>query len=122
MEKDIKLQALSATARAYFDRGVYVQYDQLFLNRSGSVREERRQKGMPPEYGNRSNTLHLDCSSFVYSVYYQTFGIELEADQTAELLRYAASQDCARALDYYFEHRNNVSPLFWRAILRVRRR
>ena len=49
MEKDIKLQALSATARAYFDRGVYVQYDQLFLNRSGSVREERRQKGMPPK-------------------------------------------------------------------------
>jgi hypothetical protein len=86
MEKDIKLQALSATARAYFDRGVYVQYDQLFLNRSGSVREERRQKGMPPEYGNRQNTLHLDCSSFVYSVYYQTFGIELEADQTAELI------------------------------------
>ena len=56
MEKDIKLEALSATARAYFDRGVYVQYDQLFLNRSGSVREERRQKGMPPEYGNRRNT------------------------------------------------------------------
>ena len=86
MEKDIKLQALSATAQAYFDRGVYVQYDQLFLNRSGSVREERRQKGMPPEYATRGNTLHLDCSSFVYSVYYQTFGIELEADQTAELI------------------------------------
>ncbi|MBR4955600.1 MAG: C40 family peptidase [Clostridia bacterium] len=86
MEKDIKLQALSATARAYFDRGVYVQYDQLFLNRSGSVREERRQKGMPPEYATRQNTLHLDCSSFVYSVYYQTFGLELEADQTAELI------------------------------------
>ena len=60
MAPDKKLAALCATAQAYFDRGTYVQYDQRTLNRSGSVREERRQKGMPPEYATRRNTLHLD--------------------------------------------------------------
>lgn len=86
MAPDKKLAALCATAQAYFDRGTYVQYDQRTLNRSGSVRDERRQKGMPPEYATRQNTLHLDCSSFVYTVYYQTFGIELKADLTESLI------------------------------------
>ena len=83
---DIKLQALTAMAEAYYQRGVYVQYDERSLNRSGSVCDERRQKGMPPEYGTKQNTLHLDCSSFVYSVYYQTFGIELGSDLTEGLI------------------------------------
>ena len=86
MAADIKLEALCATAQAYFDRCTYVQYDQRTMNRSGRVRDERRQKGMPPEYATRQNTLHLDCSSFVYTVYYQTFGIKLNADLTESLI------------------------------------
>ncbi len=81
-----KIAAIKAVAEAYFQRGTYIQYDQRFLNRSGSVREERRRKGKEPEYATSQTPLHLDCSSFVWSSFYQTFGIKLKGDQTDAMI------------------------------------
>lgn len=86
MSGEINLEALKTVAYAYFDRGSCVQYDQLCLNRSGSVRAERRQPGREPEYATADCTLHLDCSSYAWSVYYETFGIKLPALLTESMI------------------------------------
>ncbi len=86
MNEEINLKALSTTAYAYFDRGSCVQYDQLKMNRSGKRREDRRQPGRSPEYATQNSTLHLDCSSYVWSVYNETFGIKLPACLTDSMI------------------------------------
>lgn len=50
----------------------------------------------------------------IYAPFYRqldaTYALTLTDAETAELIGYAASQDAAAALDYYFEHCNNGRP------------
>lgn len=80
-----KTHALLVTAMAYYNRGKWLQYDQLSMDRILRV-TSRRNKKFPPEAATEQNILFLDCSSFIWSVYYQTFGYELEADLTWEMI------------------------------------
>ena len=89
MDRELKTEALLAMAEAYFLRGEWLQYDQLSMDRVVRV-SPRRESFMPPEAASPSRRLHLDCSSFVWALYYATFGHMLEADltwQMTELLR-----------------------------------
>lgn len=85
MATDRKTAALLATATAYYERGEWLQYDQYSMDRLLRV-SSRRRKYAPPEAATEQSTLFLDCSSFVWAAYYQTFGYELEADITWEML------------------------------------
>ena len=49
---NIKQQALLAMARAYYDRGVCLQYDQRSMDRVLEL-TPRRRKRLPPEAANR---------------------------------------------------------------------
>ena len=87
--RSIKTDALLAMAEAYFLRGEWLQYDQLSMDRVVRI-SPRRESFAPPEAASPSRRLHLDCSSFVWALYYMTFGHMLEADltwQMTELLR-----------------------------------
>ena len=88
-DRNMKTEALLAMAEAYFLRGEWLQYDQLSMDRVLTV-SPRRESFAPPEAASPSRRLHLDCSSFVWALYYTTFGHLLEADltwQMTELLR-----------------------------------
>lgn len=54
-------------ANAYYSKGVGIQYDQ-----------KRRYLDVKPEEAKNKWPIYLDCSSFVYNVYRQTFGVELQ--------------------------------------------
>lgn len=75
--------------------------------------DNQTMRAAAPEAYATQATAFSTCAN-IYAPYYRQINAEyaltLTADQTAELLRYAASQDCARALDYYFEHHNNGKP------------
>ena len=99
----IKTEALIATAEAYFMRGEWLQYDQLSMDRVVRV-SPRREAFAPPEAASSSRTLHLDCSSFVWAVYYQTFGHMLEADLTWHMT------DLLRPEVFYYEPTHCETP------------
>lgn len=80
-DKTIKTEALLAMAEAYFLRGEWLQYDQLSMDRIVRI-SPRRESFAPPEAASPSRRLHLDCSSFVWALYFMTFGHMLEADLT----------------------------------------
>lgn len=100
MDKSIKLQALLATVKAYKDRGVWLQYDELSMDRVAVV-SSRRQSFAPPEAATAQNYLFLDCSSFIWACFYQAFDYMLEADLTwymfdyltPEIYRYEITHD-----------------------------
>ncbi len=81
----VKLEALRAVAKAFYDRGGWVQYDQLSMDRVWRV-TPRRQKFAQPEEATAQHTLFLDCSSFVFAVFYQAFGYCLGADLTKDMM------------------------------------
>ena len=88
-DRENKTEALLAMAEAYFLRGEWLQYDQLSMDRIVTI-SPRRESFAPPEAASPSRRLHLDCSSFVWALYYMTFGHLLEADltwQMTDLLR-----------------------------------
>ena len=85
MSADIKTQALLATAKAYCDRGAAIQYDQLSMDRLLRV-TPRRRLGAAPEEATGQHTLCLDCSSFVWSVFYNAFGYWMEGDLTWDMI------------------------------------
>ena len=89
MSVDVKTQALLATAKAYYDRGTAIQYDQLSMDRLLRV-TPRRRLGAAPEEATRQHTLYLDCSSFVWSVFYHAFGHRMEGDLTWDMIDLAA--------------------------------
>ncbi len=82
---DIKTAALLACARAYYDRGANVQYDQYSMDRVLQL-TPRRRIYQPPEAGTEQNTLYLDCSGFIHAAYYNTFGKTIPATLTWHMI------------------------------------
>ncbi len=85
MTQQEKADALLAVAKAFYDRGPCVQYDQLSMDRLVRVTPRRRRMAAP-EDATRQNTVFLDCSSFVWAAYYNAFGYALEADLSWEMI------------------------------------
>ena len=79
-----QIEALLTMAESYFLRGEWLQYDQLSMDRVVRI-STRRESFAPPEAATPSRRLHLDCSSFIWALYYQTFGHMLEADLTWQM-------------------------------------
>ena len=103
MDKKIKTEALLAMAEAYFLRGEWLQYDQLSMDRVVRI-SPRRESFAPPEAASPSRRLHLDCSSFVWALYYATFGHMLEADLTWHMT------DFLRPEVFYYEPTHQETP------------
>ena len=80
-----KAEILLNTARAYLARGGWVQYDQLSMDRIVRC-SPRRSAFAPPEAGTADEPLFLDCSSFIWNCYYQTFDYMLPADLTWHMI------------------------------------
>ncbi len=78
---DPRQEALIAVAYDYYNHRSEIQYDQLSLDRYLQI-TPRRRKFFPPEAATPQSTLHLDCSSFCFAVYYQALGYELPYDIT----------------------------------------
>jgi len=70
--QDLKLKALLNTAYAYYYQGNQIQYD---------MKNNRRIINVNPEAAS-SYTVYLDCSSFVNSVFYNTFNKNILAGRT----------------------------------------
>ena len=76
-----KRQALLTVVKAFYDRGVYTQYDQRSMDRLIQA-TPRRRKYLPPEAGNGQYTHFLDCSGYMSAIYLTAFGYELPSDLT----------------------------------------
>lgn len=76
-----KQKALLSVARAYIERGSYIQYDQRSMDRVLEL-TPRCRKRLPPEAGNSQYTHFLDCSTYVSAIYLTAFGYELPSDLT----------------------------------------
>lgn len=83
--KDIQVDALMTVAKAFFDRGSGVQYDELSMDRICRI-TPRRELFSAPEKATKQHILFLDCSSFVLSTFYQAFGYSFEADITNDMI------------------------------------
>ena len=103
MDRETKLKALLATARAFEDRGEWLQYDQLSLDRVDTV-SSRRQDFAAPEAATAQRRLFLDCSAFVWATYFQTFDYMLEADLTWHII------DQVTPMIYYKELTHQETP------------
>lgn len=101
-----KQEALLAAAKAYYDRGAFVQYDQRSMDRVLEL-TPRRRKRLPPEAANSQYIQFLDCSGFVSAVYLQVFGYELPSDLTWHMV------DLLEPRIYYYEvtHRETVEEM-----------
>ena len=78
-------EALYATALAYFERGIFVQYDQLALDRVNFSFNRRSVSLSSPEYGTAQTPLYLDCTAFVWSILKTAFDYELSANRSKPL-------------------------------------
>ena len=87
MTREKKLEALLAVAKAYYDRGPWVQYDQRSMDRLIQL-SPRRRKRLPPECATSQYTQFLDCSGFTSAVFLQAFGYELPHDLTWHMVDY----------------------------------
>lgn len=76
-----KQQAVLTVAKAFYDRGMYTQYDQRSMDRVLQL-TPRRRKRLPPEAGNSQYIHFLDCSGYVSAIYLTAFGYELPSDLT----------------------------------------
>lgn len=82
---NIKLDALLTVAKSFFVRGNAVQYDELSMDRICRI-TPRRELYSAPEKATNQHILFLDCSSFVFSTFYQAFGYEFAADVTNDMI------------------------------------
>lgn len=98
-----KTDTLLATAKAFYDRGAHIQYDQLSMDRIARVSPRRRMHAAPEE-ATRQRTLFLDCSSLVWAIYYNAFGYEMEGDVTWDMI------DLATPRVYYREFAAPLTP------------
>ncbi len=87
MTKQEKLEILLATARAYYEREAYIQYDQRSMDRILQL-TPRRRKLLPPEAATSQYIQFLDCSGFTTAVFYNAFGYELPYDLTWHMVDY----------------------------------
>ena len=85
MNKEEKLSALLTVAQAYLDRYGAIQYDQRAMDRKIQL-TQRRAKMLPPEAATEEYTLFLDCSSYVFTLFRETFGYELPSDLTWHMI------------------------------------
>lgn len=104
MTKKEKLDALLETAYAYYRRGAAIQYHQLSLDRVVRV-TLRRKRGMPPEASTKQRMQFLDCSTFCWSVYHETFGLDMPADLTWEMCEIVKP----RMYSYAFTHEEDMA-------------
>ena len=81
MTDNRKLEALFTAAEAYMDRGFWVQYDQLSMDRLIRI-TPRRRFTLPPEAATSQQRLYLDCATYVCAAFYNAFGYQLEANVT----------------------------------------
>lgn len=82
--RDEKLRAMLAVARAFYRRGYWIQYDQSSMDPlHKSV--GRRDCWAAPEDATAQKRVHLDCSSYVFAVIYQTFGYAMKGRFTREM-------------------------------------
>ena len=82
--KEEKISILLENAKAYFNRGYNLQYDQYAMDRSVRV-TPRHSRFAPPEMATEQHMLFLDCSTFTYAVYLNTFGYQLESNLTWQI-------------------------------------
>ena len=82
--KEEKVRILLENAKAYFNRGHNIQYDQYAMDRSVRV-TPRNSRFAPPEMATDQHMLFLDCSTFTYAVYFNTFGYQLESNLTWQI-------------------------------------
>lgn len=75
--------ALVYTAQSYYEQGTQIQYDQT---------QSRRNLNPPPEMATAENTVFLDCSSYVNSVYRSAYGVDVmdstKISSTANFIKY----------------------------------
>lgn len=109
MDKQQKAEILLNTAKAYLARGAWVQYDQLSMDRFVRC-SPRRSAYAAPEAGTEDLPLFLDCSSFIWNCYYQTFGYMLEADLTWHMI------DVLPNRVFYYEPTHEETPEEQKAI------
>ena len=79
-----KVRILLENAKAYYNRGCNIQYDQYAMDRLVRV-TPRHTRFAPPEMGTDQHMLFLDCSTFTYAVYFNTFGYQLESNLTWQI-------------------------------------
>lgn len=103
---NIKQQAVLAVAKAFYNRGAYIQYDQRSMDRVLQL-TPRRRKYLPPEAANSQYTQFLDCSGYVSAIYLQAFGYELPSDLTWLMI----DQIKPRVFYYEFTHEETVQEL-----------
>lgn len=84
-DRNTRVEALLTVARAFLDRGSTVQYDELSMDRICRI-TPRRELYSPPEKATKQHILFLDCSSFVFSTFYQAFNYCFKADVTSDMI------------------------------------
>ncbi len=81
-----KTEVLLAVARAFMERGPWIQYDQRSMDRTVGV-TPRHDWLCTPEFATEQHRLYMDCARFICTVYYAAFGVRLEADVTWNMLK-----------------------------------
>ena len=109
MNNKQKAEILLNTARASLARGGWIQYDQLSMDRFVRC-SPRRSAFAPPEAGMADLPLFLDCSSFIWNCYYQTFDYMLPADLTWHMI------DVLPNRVFYYELTHEETPAEQQAI------
>ena len=102
MNDRVKTAALFAVADAYIKRGKTLQYDQLSMDRVAVV-SARRQWFMPPEAATEQHYVFMDCSSWCFALFYQTFGYMLESCLTWHMI------DVVKPRVFYHEYTHGES-------------
>ena len=78
----------------------------------GDIDNAGMRKGAKAIYERQATAFKTSCN--IFAPYYRqvdgTFCLNLTDEQEWSLIRYQASQDLSRALDYYFKHWNNGKP------------
>ena len=106
MDKTHKISIVLEVAKAFYNRGAYIQYDQRSMDRILQL-TPRPRRLLPPEAATRDRTVYLDCSGFVNAVYYQSFGYELPTDLTWNMIDYLKP----RILYYELTHKETNSDI-----------
>ena len=78
----------------------------------GDIDNAGMRQGAQDIYQRQATAFKTSCN--IFAPYYRqvdaTFCLNLTTEQEWSLIRYQASQDLSRALDYYFKHWNNGKP------------
>ena len=91
MTREKKLEVLLATAKAYYDRNEWCQYDQRSMDRLIQL-SPRRRKRLPPESATAQHIQFLDCSGYTTAVFLEAFNYELPHDLTWHMVDFLEPQ------------------------------